>query len=117
MDIVTISGLQVETVIGIHPWERQVPQVLSIDLEMASDIRLAAASDDIACALDYSAVADRLLAFAAASDFRLLETMAEQMAALLQEEFALTWLRLRLGKPGAVKQAVSVGIVLERGSQ
>jgi dihydroneopterin aldolase len=117
MDIVTISGLQVATVIGIHAWERQVPQVLLIDLEMASDITVAAASDDIADALDYSAVSERLLAFAAASDFRLLETMAEQMAQLLQREFALPWLRLRLGKPGAVAQAISVGIVVERGSR
>ena len=63
MDIVYIRDLKIETVIGIFDWERRIRQTVSLDLEMATDIRKAAASDDIADALDYKAVAKRLIAF------------------------------------------------------
>jgi dihydroneopterin aldolase len=43
--------------------------------------------------------------------------MAEQVAALLKNEFAIVWLRLRLSKPGAVASAREVGVQIERGVQ
>ena len=47
MDIVYIRDLKVDTVIGIFDWERAIRQTVSLDLEMATDIRAAAASDHI----------------------------------------------------------------------
>ena len=52
MDIVYIRDFKVETVIGMFQWERRIRQTLSLDLEMAWDIRPAAASDSIEHALD-----------------------------------------------------------------
>ena len=115
MDIIYIRDLQVETTIGIFDWEREVRQVVSLDLEMACDIRDAAAADDIQHALDYKAVAKRLVAFAKSSHFGLVETLAEQSAALVREEFGVAWLRLRVSKPGALRGAREVGVVIERG--
>ncbi|MCP4595002.1 dihydroneopterin aldolase, partial [Neptuniibacter sp.] len=51
------------------------------------------------------------------SEFLLVETMAEQIAELVMKEFSVKWLRLRLGKPGAVPQAKDVGVVIERGER
>ena len=115
MDTVYIRDLRIEAIIGIYDWERQVRQVLSVDIDVASDIALAAASDAIEDAVDYGAMAERVTAFIVAGEFRLLETLAESAAAMLQEEFGLSWVRLRVGKPGAVAAAADVGVVIERG--
>src|SRR5690606_27532068 len=110
MDIVYITDLQVETIIGIYDWEREVKQRVSLDLEMACDIRRAAETDDIEYALNYKAVAKRLIGFIEGSEFFLIESMAEQVANIVRQEFGVTWLRLRLSKPGALRGAKSVGI-------
>jgi dihydroneopterin aldolase len=47
MDIIYLNDLRIDTIIGIYDWERRVKQTISLDLEMASDIRKAAASDHI----------------------------------------------------------------------
>lgn len=117
MDIVYIRDLKIETVIGIFDWERRIRQTVSLDLEMATDIRKAAASDDIKDALDYKAVSKRLIAFVSESEFLLVETMAEKIAAIVLAEFNVPWLRLRLSKPGAVRGSQDVGVIIERGEK
>ena len=117
MDIVYIRELRIETIIGIFDWERRIRQAVSIDLEMATDIRKAAASDSIQDALDYKAVSKRLIAFVEGSEFQLVETMAEKIATLVREEFQVPWLRLQLSKPGAVRGARDVGVIIERGEK
>lgn len=117
MDIVYIRELEIETVIGIYDWEREIRQTVSFDLEMATDIRPAAASEDINKALDYKAVAKRIIAFVEDSEFLLIETMAEQVAGIVMDEFQVPWLRLRLGKPGAVTGSRDVGVIIERGER
>lgn len=117
MDIVYIRDLRIDTVIGIFEWERGVRQTVSLDLEMATDIRKAAASDDIKDTLNYKAVAKRLIEFVEGSHFLLVETMAEQCAQLVRSEFDVPWLRLRLSKPGAVRGSRDVGIIIERGER
>ena len=114
MDKVFIEGLEIEALIGIYDWERRIRQVLRFDLEMAFDNRVPAASDDIADTLDYKAVSKRLVAFVGQSDFGLVETLAERCAAIVLEEFGVQWLRLKLSKPGAVRGARAVGVVIER---
>ena len=115
MDIVYIRELEVRTIIGIFDWEREQQQVVSMDLEMASDIASAAATDSIEQALDYKAVAKRIIAFVEGSEFFLVETLAERIAEIVLNEFSVPWLKLRLGKPGAVTGSRDVGVVIERG--
>lgn len=117
MDIVFIEGLRIDTVIGIHPWERRLRQTVVLDLELASDNPRAARDDRIEDALDYAAVAGRLESFVGDSRFQLIETLAERVAALLLAEFGVPWLRLTVSKPGAVPRARSVGVVIERGER
>ncbi|TNF32774.1 MAG: dihydroneopterin aldolase [Gammaproteobacteria bacterium] len=117
MDIVYIRDLKVNTIIGIYDWEREVRQTVSLDLEMATDIRRAGLSDHIDDTLNYKAVAKRLIGFIEASEFQLVETLAERIAIIVREEFGVPWLRLRLSKPGAVRGARDVGVVIERGEK
>ena len=115
MDTVFIEDLRIETVIGIYDWERQIRQVVAIDLEMAFDNTKPAATDRIADTLDYKAVSKRLIAFVEASHFELVETLAERCAQIVLDEFGVTWLRLKLSKPGAVRGSRAVGVRIERG--
>ncbi|CAG0910473.1 unnamed protein product [Cyprideis torosa] len=117
MDIVFIEDLRIETVIGIYDWERKIKQTLAFDLEMATDIRPAAAEEDIEKTLNYKAVAKRIISFVEASEFLLVETLAERVAAIVMEEFDVPWLRLTLHKPGAVTGSRSVGVKIERGER
>jgi len=116
MDIVYIRELEIETVIGIYDWEREQKQTVSLDLEMGTDISLAAGSEDIEKTLDYKAVAKRLIEFVESSEFFLVETMAEKIAQIIMLEFSVPWLKLRLGKPGAVTGSKDVGVIIERTS-
>ena len=114
-DKVFIEGLQIETLIGIYDWERRIRQPLVFDIEMAFDNRKPASTDAIEDTLDYKAVSKRLIAFVSASDFGLVETLAERCAALILEEFGVQHVRLKLSKPGAVRGARAVGVLIERG--
>ncbi len=115
MDTIFIRDLRVDTVIGIFDWERRIRQTISLDLELATDIRKAAASDRIEDTLNYKAVAKRLIAFVEASEFQLVETLAERCAEIVREEFGVPWLRLTVNKTGAVRGARDVGVIIERG--
>jgi len=117
MDIVFIRDLQIETVIGIYDWERKVKQIISLDIDMASDIRKAAASDKIEDTLSYKTVAKRLIAFVEQSEFELVEALAEKICEIILEEFEVPWVRLTLDKPGAVRGSKSVGVMIERGQK
>lgn len=114
MDIIYLSNLEIDTVIGIYDWERRITQTVSFDLEMATDIRKAAASDAIEDTLDYKAVAKRLIQFVGESQFQLVETLAERVAEIILTEFNVPWVRVRLNKKGAVRHASGVGIMIER---
>ncbi|HET9679661.1 MAG TPA: dihydroneopterin aldolase [Gammaproteobacteria bacterium] len=117
MDIVFIKDLRIATTVGIFDWERQIKQTISLDLDMAADNKKAAASDHIDDTLDYKTVAKRLIEFVEGSEFQLVETLAERCADIVLQEFKVPWLKLKLDKPGAVRGAKSVGVVIERGTR
>lgn len=115
MDIVFIRGLCIEAVIGIYDWEREIRQPLIFDLEMAADIRKAAANDDIEDTLNYKTISKRLESFVNESNFQLVETLAEKCAEIILDEFPVPWVKLTLNKKGAVSIAEDVGVIIERG--
>lgn len=115
MDRVLIEDLRLEATIGIFEWERRIHQRLVLDLELATDAARAAASDDIADALDYKAITKRVRALVESSTWQLVESVAEAVATLLADEFGVRWVRVAVRKPGAVTGAKNVGVVIERG--
>lgn len=117
MDRVFVEGLSVKAVIGTYAWEREIPQTVVLDIEMAWDTRAPAADDELDKALDYAAVCRLAAEVVQQGKFRLLETLAERLAAELQGAFAIPWLRIRAAKPGAVPGARAVGVVVERGKE
>jgi dihydroneopterin aldolase len=117
MDIVFIEDLQIDTTIGIYDWERRIKQTLAFDIEMATDIRKAAQTDDIEHALNYKAVSKRVIQFVGDSEYLLVERIAEEVANIIRKEFDVLWLTLTLRKLGAVRGSSAVGIRIERGEK
>jgi dihydroneopterin aldolase len=113
-DIIFLGGLTTECIIGIWDWERRVKQKIVLDIEMAADIRKAAASDHIDDTLDYKRVSKRLLQFVGDSQFQLVETLTERIAEIVVTEFDVPWVRVRLNKQGAIRGSRDVGIMVER---
>lgn len=117
MDKIFLHGLSVETVIGIWEWERKIRQTVVIDLDMAADIRRAAATDSVEDTLNYKLVAKRVQQFVGESDFQLVETMAERIGEIVTNEFNVSWVRVKVNKPGAIRGARDVGVLIERGER
>lgn len=114
MDKVFIEALEIECVIGIYDWERKIKQPVVLDIEMAFDNTRPAATDNIDDTLNYKAVSKRLIQFVSESEFGLVESLAERCAAIILDEFGVSHVRIKLSKPGAVRGAKAVGVIIER---
>ena len=114
MDTIFLRDLRVETIVGVWDWERKIRQTVSIDLEMAADIRRAAASDSLDDTLNYKLVAKRVQQFVAESSFQLVETLAEKIAEVVLNDFDVPWVEVCVNKPGAIRSARDVGVRIRR---
>jgi 7,8-dihydroneopterin aldolase/epimerase/oxygenase len=117
-DTVSITGLGVSAVIGMHDWEREAEQTLTVGVDMAVDVTRAAASDDVADAVDYSAVAAAVTRVVQGGKFQLIETAAERVAGRLLADFPVSWVRVEVAKPIAPAggtAAYTAVIAIERG--
>ena len=117
MDTIFLKDLRITTIVGIWEWERRMPQTISLDLEMAADVRRAAQTDHIDDTLNYKAVTKRVVSFVEESRFQLIETLAERVAEIITGEFAVPWVRVSVHKPFAIRGSRDVGICIERGRQ
>jgi len=113
-DTIFLQALEVQAIIGIQDWEREVKQTVRIDLELPVDARRAAERDEIDATINYKAVAKRLIAYVESTRFQLVETLAERIAALLLDEHDFAWVRVSVSKPGAIRGAQNVGVRIER---
>ena len=114
MDAILIRDLRVEALIGIHRRERHVMQTLSIDLDIGIPGTQVFASDKVADTIDYEQVALRIKALAAAQHYRLVETVADRIAAVLTTDFGAPWVRVSVAKIGILPNAKFVGVTIER---
>ncbi|QLQ30849.1 MAG: dihydroneopterin aldolase [Candidatus Thiothrix singaporensis] len=117
MDIVYVHGLVLEARIGIYEWEKRIQQKIRIDLEMAWDNRIPAASDSIQDTLNYKTAAKRVTQLVKDSHYELVERLAETIASTLMQELRTPWVRVTVGKPGAVRGSSEVGVQIERGNR
>ena len=114
MDAVIIRDLRVEALIGIHQRERHVRQTVSIDLDIGLPGNNVFASDKVADTIDYEQVAAAIRALAASGHFRLVETFADRIAALLIGDFGAPWVKVSAAKIGILPNAKFVGVTIER---
>jgi dihydroneopterin aldolase len=114
MDKVRVAGLALSALIGVDAWERHVRQTVRIDIEFDVDASTAAATDDLADAVDYGAVARRITDLVENSGFRLIETLAERIAECVLAEFRVPRVKVVLHKPNAVPNAHDTSLEIER---
>lgn len=115
MDIVFIEQLSVITTIGVYDWEQQIEQKLVFDIEMGWNNKRASRSDNVIDCLDYAQISQAIVSHVSKNKFALVERVAEEVAQIILNDFNCPWVRIKLSKPGAVAQATSVGVVIERG--
>ena len=117
MDKVYIKGLSIQTTIGFFQWEKEIKQTLVIDLAMGWNTANAALNDELVKTLDYADISVAIERFANDNPVDLIETLAERLASYLMTQYQIPWLKLFIGKPGAVHNAQTVGVEIERGKQ
>lgn len=113
-DIIFIEGLEIETIIGVYEHERDIKQKVVLDIEMTLPESNASSSDDLRHTVDYDAVSKLVTSYVIDTQYQLIESLAEQVASLVLGAFATDSLKLKLSKPGAVKNAKSVGLIIQR---
>ena len=113
-DRLLINELIIECSIGVHAHEREAPQRVRISIEL--DVRRAAVdvADEHANVVCYEDLVAGIKRIAAAGHINLVETLAEQIAALCLEDPRAVRVRVRAEKLDAQPDAASVGVEIER---
>ncbi len=114
MDIVFIENLKFKASIGVWEWEARIKQNLVVDLWLGTDIKLAAESDNLKHAVNYKSVSIRISELINSRRFKLIETVAENIADVLLSEFFVSWCKVKVSKPRAVESSNNVGVIIER---
>jgi 7,8-dihydroneopterin aldolase/epimerase/oxygenase len=116
MDIIAIHDFRVETQIGFYDWERRLPQIIQLDLELAiPGSHGTPRTDRIRDTIDYGAVVARVRESLSTRHFILLEALSEYIADLLRKEFNSPWVRVSASKSGVLKGVRRVSVTIERG--
>ena len=115
-DLIFISELKVDAIIGIYDWERENTQPLIFDVEMETDIKKSAGSDSIDDTVCYKTVSDEIIALTLQNKFELVESLAEDICqSILKKHTGVSAIKLTVSKPNAVEQTKTVGITIFRG--
>jgi FolB domain-containing protein len=115
LDRIHITDLVVPGIVGIKPDERVNPQDVRINATLWVDTRPAAASDDIADAVNYRTVTKAMIAHVEAGDPMLVERLVSELAAIaLGSDERIKEVEVTVEKPGALRHADSVGITIRR---
>lgn len=112
MDRIDITGLNIATKIGIYAWEQQILQKLLIDISIPLD--LTQCKNDLKNSIDYDALCQRVTQFVSSNNFELIETVAELVASLIQDEFKVKQVTIKISKPNAIKNASNVSVTISR---
>jgi FolB domain-containing protein len=113
-DKIYIRDLKVQCIIGTNPHERVEEQEVCINIMMDCDYRAACISDSIEDTVNYKTLKDELVTFVGASDFFLIEKLAEEIASRCLAREHVSRVVVSVDKPGALTGARSVAVEIER---
>jgi dihydroneopterin aldolase len=115
MDIIFVSDLRFHILLGVHNWERQVPQTVQLDLEIGIPDTGRPRTDRIGETIDYSKVVARIGSSLESDRFLLVERLAEHVAHIVRSEFNSPWVKVSVTKLAALKGVKRLGVTIERG--
>jgi len=113
-DTVKIERLELDCIIGINPWERLTKQQITVDIEIDTDLAAAGNSDSIEDTINYRTIAKTVTHEVEKSDYGLVESIGAKIADICLEDDRVFSVRVTVRKPGAVRKASAVGIVIRR---
>ena len=118
MDKILISRIDCVASIGVTPEERTMKQRLSIDVEFWTDASRPAQQDSLKDAVDYAKVAAVVMQACQSRPFHLIETVADNLATRILEDFPVLQVRVLVRKLSPVVEPrveyVSVEILRAR---
>ncbi|HAT60060.1 MAG: dihydroneopterin aldolase [Verrucomicrobiales bacterium] len=80
-DFINIKGLRLVTKIGVPEEERAIPQSLKVDVAIKLSSIVEEVDDRLDLTIDYYRVSQRLREVASSGERKLIETLAEELAA------------------------------------
>jgi dihydroneopterin aldolase/D-erythro-7,8-dihydroneopterin triphosphate epimerase len=114
LDRIHIEGLLLRCIIGTNDWEREQKQDVLITITLQTDTRAAGRSDRIEDTVNYRSLTKRIIEHVEASQFFLVEALAESIATLCLSDPRVAAAEVRVEKPGALRFARSVGVTITR---
>jgi dihydroneopterin aldolase/D-erythro-7,8-dihydroneopterin triphosphate epimerase len=114
MDKIYIRDLSLRCIIGLYPEERKNKQDVIINVTMETDLRAAGKSDALNDTVDYKAIKLAILDFVENSSFKLIESLAEGIAAICLKDERVQSTTVTIDKPGALRFARSVAVEITR---
>lgn len=114
LDTVRIEQLELDCIIGINPWERLTKQRVTIDIELNADLSAAGKSDAIEDTINYRTISKAVTTEIEASSYGLVEALAARVAEICLEDVRTQSVEVTVRKPGAVRKAAAVGVVIRR---
>ena len=98
MDKLTLDDVRFFGRHGVTKAEESVGAWFSVDVELALDLTPAAISDDLGAAIDYGAVARRIVEIGTGPRVNLIERLAGMVAESMLREFPTREVRVRVRK-------------------
>ena len=114
MDKIFLKNLRLLTRIGLFEWEKQIEQIIRIDLEVGFDISKAAETDNVDYSLDYKSLSNSIKDYVSDNKHELIETLIESIANLVLVKFKVEYITISISKPGAIRDSEDVGITITR---
>ncbi|HOV13769.1 MAG TPA: dihydroneopterin aldolase [Spirochaetota bacterium] len=108
MVTIKIKNLKLQTIIGIHDYERQNKQDIIINIKIKIDDAKATVSDDINDTLDYDKLSKKIIKEVENSNFFLIEKLTDFVLNIIFEEHKVKYAKVSIDKPNALKSSDSV---------
>lgn len=114
MDRIYIRDFELRCIIGVFPRERVRKQTVVFNITLETDLRAAGTSDSLGSTVDYKAIKLEILEFVENSRFKLIEALAEGVAAICLKSPQVQSVTVTLDKPGALNFCRSVAVEITR---
>ena len=114
MAIIRVKNLLIRTYIGFNPDELVNKQDVIINLEIEADVpSQAMETDEPEGIFDYKTVTKKVIVLVQEGQFKLLEVLTQKILDVIMEDELVSWARVEVDKPHALRFAESVSCEME----
>ncbi len=114
MDTIQLQNISINSILGCYPEERNIRRPVKVFVTLYTDIHKAAASGNLADAIDYDSLTQEIIDFAEASSYNLIESLAEGIAKLCLDKTTAKAVDIMVFKPHPRAHLEQVAISIHR---